>query len=99
MNCVWITNQKGQSCVYGCGYVLKRDYEDRPVRVCPGSPQGPPPVPNPGLGDAVESLLKGIGVTQDRYKAAKELFGLPPNCGCNARKEWLNKVSDWWRTQ
>lgn len=51
----------------------------------------------PGLGDYTESLLASIGVTQDRYVAAKQLFGLPPTCGCDARKEWLNRVSDWWR--
>jgi hypothetical protein len=51
------------------------------------------------LGDAVESVLAGIGITPDRYAAAKEFFGLPPNCGCAARKEWLNKVSDWWNKE
>jgi hypothetical protein len=98
MNCAWITNQRGQTCIYGCGYALKRDYDERPVRVCTAAPQQPP-IPNVGLGDAVESLLASIGVTQDRYKAAKELFGLPPNCGCTLRKEWLNKVSDWWNKE
>lgn len=53
--------------------------------------------PRPGLGDYVESLLKSVGVTEDRYKHAKELFGLPPTCHCADRKAWLNKVSDWWR--
>tara|TARA_Y100000593_G_scaffold33818_2_gene66463 strand:- start:10538 stop:10867 length:330 start_codon:yes stop_codon:yes gene_type:complete len=48
------------------------------------------------LGDITEGMLKRIGVTQDRYKAAKELFGLSPSCNCNKRKEWLNSVSDWW---
>lgn len=48
------------------------------------------------LGDTLESLLSGIGVTKERYIEAKALFGLPPNCACEARKQWLNKVSDWW---
>ena len=52
---------------------------------------------SPGLGDYTESLLKSIGITQARYVAAKQLFGLAPTCGCDARKEWLNRVSDWWR--
>ncbi len=30
------------------------------------------------LGDAVESLLSGIGITPERYVEAKKLFGLPP---------------------
>ena len=50
-----------------------------------------------GLGDWTEQQLKSIGVTQERYKAAKELFGLSPTCDCEGRKQWLNSVSDWWR--
>lgn len=55
------------------------------------------PNSKPKLGDTVENMLKSVGVTEDRYKEAKSLFGLPPTCGCSKRKEWLNKVSDWWR--
>lgn len=55
------------------------------------------PQPQPGLGDYVEGLLQSVGITKERYKAAKELFGLPPNCSCDSRREWLNRVSDWWR--
>jgi hypothetical protein len=95
MNCAWITNQRGQSCIYGCGTTLKRDYDERPFCVCKGATQEQPV----RLGDAVESVLAGIGITPDRYAAAKEFFGLPPNCGCAARKEWLNKVSDWWNKE
>jgi hypothetical protein len=49
-----------------------------------------------GLGDRLERKLKSIGITEDRYKQVKEKFGLPPNCNCKARKEWLNSVSEWW---
>lgn len=49
-----------------------------------------------GWGDAVTAALKKIGITEDRYKAVKELFGLPPTCGCPQRREWLNKVGRWW---
>jgi hypothetical protein len=52
---------------------------------------------NVGLGDYTEQLLASLGVTKDRYIAAKEMFGLAPTCGCNDRKSWLNKVSEWWR--
>jgi hypothetical protein len=48
-----------------------------------------------GLGDYTEQLLSSIGVTKDRYAAAKELFGLAPTCNCETRKEWLNKVGAW----
>ena len=52
-----------------------------------------------GLGDQLEIALRKIGVTKESYVAAKSLFGLPPECGCEKRKRWLNKVSTWWRTQ
>lgn len=39
-----------------------------------------------GLGDTIEAITKATGI-----KAATEaLFG--PNCGCDARKEYLNKL-------
>ncbi len=50
-----------------------------------------------GLGDWTERMLSKAGVTQERYAAAKEMFGMAPTCNCAKRKEWLNKVSDWWR--
>ena len=50
-------------------------------------------------GDLVERLLQSIGVTEEKYKEAKQLFGLPASCNCAGRKQWLNKVSDWWRDQ
>lgn len=48
-----------------------------------------------GLGDWTERALKKLGVTKERYKAAKEKFGLMPMCHCKERKEWLNKVGRW----
>ncbi len=50
-----------------------------------------------GLGGRLERLLSSLGITTDRYIQVKELFGLPPTCNCGKRKEWLNRVSDWWR--
>jgi len=47
------------------------------------------------LGDRTEQLLKSIGITEDKYKAVKKMFGLAPTCGCSKRKEWLNKVSSY----
>ena len=43
-------------------------------------------------------LLKRVGITEDRYQTAKQMFGLAPTCGCAERKEWLNRVTDWWRS-
>ena len=51
--------------------------------------------PNRGLGDYTERLLASIGVTKDRYVAAKKLFGLAPTCGCAERQAWLNRVGKW----
>jgi hypothetical protein len=50
-----------------------------------------------GLGDWTERMLASIGITKERYVAAKQLFGLAPTCNCAKRKAWLNRVSDWWR--
>jgi hypothetical protein len=49
-----------------------------------------------GWGDAVTRALKKIGVTEERYKEVKAMFGLPPTCGCPQRREWLNQVGRWW---
>ncbi len=46
-----------------------------------------------GLGDWAEAGLKSLGITKERYRVIKEEFGLPPECDCDARKEWLNKVA------
>ena len=52
-----------------------------------------------GLGDWTERQFKKVGITQDRYKEAKEKFGLSPTCSCPERIAWLNRVSDWWRDE
>ena len=51
------------------------------------------------LGDKTEKLLKTIGITPDLVKACKQRFGLAPTCNCNGRKEYLNRVSDWFAEQ
>lgn len=52
-----------------------------------------------GLGDQLEAALAEYGITEEWYASVKQNFGLPPRCGCKKRKEWLNKVSKWWRSQ
>lgn len=52
----------------------------------------------PGLGDTLASWLTAVGVTEENYKAVKQMFGLPPKCGCARRKEWLNRVGRWLKT-
>ena len=41
-----------------------------------------------GLGDLVESALKKVGITEDRFKS---WFNLK-ECNCTKRKQWLNKI-------
>lgn len=92
MLCRWNSLNKGSKCIR-CGFSLPRDYSEAPVcncRTLTSSKQRPP-----GLGDCTEQLLASIGVTKERYVAAKELFGLAPTCGCEDRKAWLNRVSEW----
>ena len=44
------------------------------------------------LGDAVQSFFESVGVTKERYLAAKEALNLAPECGCDYRRELLNGV-------
>ena len=44
-----------------------------------------------GLGDLVESTLKSMGITEERFKS---WFNLK-ECNCSKRKEWLNKILSW----
>lgn len=76
-----------------CGQPLPAGHR----RTCQRGPRQESPPPPEKLGDWTERQLKRIGVTEDRYKEAKERFGLDPNCACPQRKAWLNSVSDWWR--
>lgn len=48
-------------------------------------------VPRPG--DALEDLLTSYGVTKEWWKEYKAKHGLPPTCGCDRRREYLNELS------
>jgi len=48
-----------------------------------------------GLGDLVESALKSVGITEERFK---EWFNLK-ECGCSKRKAWLNNLFSWKKNQ
>lgn len=74
---------------------------ERMLRRCEGAPCGDirgVRKHRGGVGDSVERMLRSIGITEDRYKRVKELFGLPPVCNCAERKAWLNKVDNWFRS-
>jgi hypothetical protein len=64
--------------------------------IAPRSPDAEVVLASGGWGDKVTTALKKIGITEERYVAVKEKFGLPPNCNCAGRREWLNKVGRWW---
>ena len=44
------------------------------------------------LGDLLERELTRMGITQDRYKEIRKMFGFPPTCSCDKRIAWLNRV-------
>lgn len=44
-----------------------------------------------GLGDVVESVLKSVGITEERFKA---WFNLK-ECNCSKRKAYLNNLFSW----
>lgn len=46
----------------------------------------------PGLGDRVAAALAKIGITEQRYKAAKAAVGLTLDCNCKKRQRALNRV-------
>jgi len=54
-----------------------------------------PPYPmrrcTPGLGDVVASGLKAVGVTPERVARAMRTVGFK-DCGCDKRRELLNKL-------
>jgi hypothetical protein len=45
------------------------------------------------IGDAVEEFLTSYGVTKEWWKEYKAKHGLPPTCGCDRRREYLNELS------
>ena len=48
--------------------------------------------PDIGLGDRVAAALHMAGITKHRYLRLKRRFGLAPTCGCDRRRERLNKM-------
>lgn len=80
----------------------------RTIRICPAGPHGnlitEVPIRDQSrekLGDWVERKLKSVGITQERIADALDAVGMPGDgCdGCKKRKEWLNRMSDWWNEQ
>lgn len=53
----------------------------------------PEPEPEPPAGDALEELLTSYGITKEWWTEYKSQHGLPPTCGCDSRREYLNNLS------
>lgn len=47
----------------------------------------------PPAGDALEELLTSYGVTKEWWTDYKAKHGLPPTCGCDSRRQYLNDLS------
>lgn len=101
--CRWseIVNDAGvYECLDGCGDVSPNRHRRQNCRVADAALLGMMRYNSQfNLGDFTENILESIGVTKARYIEAKKLFGLSPTCNCELRKQWLNRVSDWWRGQ
>ena len=78
--CEWTKTGESYTCI-NCAAVCAK----QPTVPCRGGQLG--------FGDKVEKTLQLLGITEDRYKEIKRMFGLPPKCNCSKRKAWLNKVS------
>ena len=46
-------------------------------------------------GTLIADNLKKIGITPESYSSIKEAVGLPENCNCKEREQWLNDVWAW----
>jgi hypothetical protein len=46
----------------------------------------------PGLGDRVAAALARVGITEQRYRLAKQAIGLKPDCDCKKRQRLLNQL-------
>ena len=79
--CEWSSLQKGGVCVR-CGYVLRRDYDRKPGRMCDKQDC----LPRKGLGDYVADGLAFVGITKPVVAAV-----IGP-CGCDERQEALNEL-------
>lgn len=82
MNCIFKSGEKGTECQQ-CGRKLTANFREPPQALCRVN----------GLGDAIEELLTGYGVTKEWWKEYKAKHGLPPTCGCDRRREYLNELS------
>lgn len=83
--------------IIGCGERVSLTYDGAPRgkkrRSAAGKKSDPAPA-IPRLGDRIEAALESVGVTPERWRAAKAAIGLPATCRCAARKAWLDRLDE-----
>lgn len=87
MNCIFTSGAKGEECRRGCGRVLTATFREPPLATCLLTTDANP-------GDALEELLTSYGITKEWWVEYKAKHGLPPTCGCDSRREYLNKLAN-----
>jgi hypothetical protein len=84
MKCEFSSLTKGTECSRGCGRKLAMTFTVHPRAECKSHAQP---------GDALEELLTSYGITKEWWTEYKSQHGLPPTCGCDSRREYLNNLS------
>jgi hypothetical protein len=77
MNCEFPSTKKGSPCLR-CGFRLPMTFPDHPTRECRGAS---------GLGDRVTNAVKFVAA----LLRLEEILAETPDCGCNKRRETLNR--------
>ena len=91
ISCVSVENN-----VVKCGHSSMSKTPNVPVNFCGRCKLRTPITEDPpktmrGLGDLVENGLSTIGITEAKVKSVANLFGIQ-DCGCSARKDYLNSI-------
>ncbi len=104
MSCPWkyadpspVENGKRLVCCMECGSLLRIPEANDPAKIggCRLPAFGLKPKERPwlhNLGDYTAVALAKMGVTAERYKAAKKAIGLKDSCNCPKRIESLNQA-------
>lgn len=78
--------QNKKVCVH-CGLVVRSGHLAENIHSRCAATQG-----KPGLGDYIATALQFVGITPERYVAAKAAVRLKKKCRCKERQELLNSL-------
>jgi hypothetical protein len=84
MNCKFSSSMKGTPC-QRCGFRLPMTFPDHPTRECRGAR---------GLGDRVANAITFLA----RLLRVERWVAETPGCGCQKRREALNRWGRWLRS-